>query len=199
MNKILSFNNFLSENEEKLKNADVTDGQYIACYALSSNIPADYVDNDKEEFTGDKKEQWFSELGLSDKDMNQWYQHLGMNKVTMDRMLKKYRLLLRGEREGRHNEAVFPRIITWFDKLQKMEKSEIVELANKALDEAPVVKDAHADKIKKAKAELASKAQVANDFAKAVIHNFKGDREKAAKFFGPKYNKTPKEFLAWIK
>lgn len=202
MNKILTFNNFLRLNEsadidDQIKHK-VTDGQYIICFALTSNMPEDFIDK-KDEWTGEKKQAWSKELGLAEVDMGQWYMHAGMNKETMRRMFEKYKLLLQGNREGTSKEVLFPRIINMYDKLMSMDKSEVIKLADKALDETPLVKDAQGKAVDSAKSDAAAKTALANDFMKSVVQGpFKGQRDKAAKYFGGKVNKTPKQFLDWI-
>ncbi len=77
--------------------------------------------------------------------------------------------------------------------------AEVIKLADKALDETPLVKDAQGKAVASAKSDAAAKTALANDFMKSVVQGpFKGQRDKAAKYFGGKVNKTPKQFLDWI-
>lgn len=119
----------------------LTDQQYAACYLAAIRALERGEDTRGRGDTGLTR----NALKMTAQQDDNWQNvssaklsaYLGLKPQTVERTVSKFKLLLKGEREGTESNVVWPELANLFDQFEGMSRADVVNMAEEAILSEP--------------------------------------------------------------
>lgn len=173
----------------------LSDQQYAACYLNAIRSQERAEDTRGRGDTGLTR----NALKMTDQATDDWQNvssaklsaYLDLKPQTVERTVSKFKLLLKGEREGTESNVIWPELANLFDTFEAMPKTEVLAMAEEAISSEPDWSDyndylaTQSESGKKSREKKkATDSEVKREIRKVflgLVKQFNGDLEKAVR------------------